>query len=48
MPNANFNEWSPPSEIANLAHSWVTGSIPTTGSFISLKMKNGVIVPEFY
>lgn len=48
MPDADFNEWLAPSGIANMVHSWVTGEVPDTGSFVSLSNKNGVIVPEFH
>ena len=48
MPDANFNEWLQPDGIANLVRGWTTGvEVPDNGSYVSLSLKNGVIVPSF-
>lgn len=47
MPNADFNSWSKPSQISELILSWVEGlNVPSNGSFVKLKVKNGNLQPE--
>lgn len=48
MPDADFKEWLCPDALSNMVHSWVTGEIPDTGSFVSLSNSHGVVVPEFH
>lgn len=48
MPYADRSEWIDPSKLAALIKDWADGyNTPINGSFASLKVVNGKVIPEF-
>merc|ERR1712137_1525339 len=40
MPNANFNDWTPLSTVAELIHKWATNDRPANGTLVKIETKN--------
>jgi len=47
MPKADFKTWVQPQQVGELILSWIEDlNVPSNGSFVRLKVKNGNLQPE--
>ena len=48
MPADNHSFWAPIKAVATILKNWADGTDrPQNGSFAILKVKNGIVLPEF-
>lgn len=48
MPTTDHKTWADPNQISGLIRSWAEGlNRPISGSMVHLRVKGGMVVPEF-
>ena len=48
MPDANHDEWAPPTKVAQMVRQWAEGqNRPLNGSFAKVMYKNSTVYPNF-